>query len=105
VFSASGVNRLAKALHVALRDHALSIPDDEELITELKTARLVETGPGTVKMVNPGRTHDDAAVALGVCLVHFLYRPGGIGMIGFAAGRSLLGRDPAWADRMNAARW
>jgi hypothetical protein len=97
VFSASGVNRLAKALRVALRDHALSLPDDEELITELTSARLVETGPGLVKMVNPGRTHDDAAAALGMCLVHLLDHPSGVGSIGGPemASRSLLPETPS----------
>jgi hypothetical protein len=76
VFSSSGANRLAKALHVALRDHALSLPDDEELLAELGAARLVETGPGLVKMINPAGSHDDAAVALGMCLVHLIDHPG-----------------------------
>ena len=78
VFSQSGANRLAKALHVALRDHALRLPDDTELLDELRTARIVETGPGLVRMVNAPGTHEDAAVALGMCLVHFLDHPAGL---------------------------
>jgi hypothetical protein len=72
VFSQAGANRLAKALYVALRDRALSLPDDAELIGELQTARLVESGPGTVRLVNPPGTHDDLAVAVGMCVVHLL---------------------------------
>jgi hypothetical protein len=77
VFSQAGVNRLAKALYMSLRDRALSIPDDPELIAELQTARLVEMGPGTVKLQNPAGTHDDLAVAVGMCVVHLVDHPGG----------------------------
>ncbi|HEY9377554.1 MAG TPA: hypothetical protein VIQ02_10725 [Jiangellaceae bacterium] len=55
----------------------MSIPDDPELVAELQTARLVETGPGTVKLQNPPGTHDDLAVAVGMCLVHLYNHPGG----------------------------
>ena len=47
--TASGASRLAKALYGALRDRALSLPDDEETRAEFVTTRMVETGPGTVK--------------------------------------------------------
>lgn len=68
VFSSAGANRLARGLYIALRDRALSIPDDPELIAELKTARMIERGPGVVKMENPTGTHDDAATVVGMAV-------------------------------------
>lgn len=66
VFSQAGANRLARSLFTALRDRVVELPDDEELIRELASVRLVETGPGTVKLVNPAGTHDDLAVVVGM---------------------------------------
>jgi hypothetical protein len=70
VFSQAGANRLAKSLFVALRDRALGLPDDAELVSELRSARLVETGPGVVKLQNPRGSHDDLATAVGMAVVH-----------------------------------
>jgi hypothetical protein len=78
VFSQAGANRLAKALYTALRDHSVEIPDDGELISELQTARMIETGPGTVKLVNPPGTHDDLAVSVGMALVELAEHPSGL---------------------------
>jgi phage terminase large subunit-like protein len=75
VFSTANVNRLAKALFVALRDRALVLPDDPELISELQTTRLVETGPGTIKLQNPRGSHDDVATAIGMAVVHLTDHP------------------------------
>jgi hypothetical protein len=51
------------------------VPDDPELISELQTARLVETGPGVVRMMNPRGTHDDLATAVGMAVVHLTDHP------------------------------
>jgi len=75
VFTQANANRLAKGLFVALRDRALVLPDDAELISELQTARLVETGPGVVKLINPRGTHDDLATAVGMAVVHLTDHP------------------------------
>jgi hypothetical protein len=72
VFSSAGANRLAKALFTGLRDRAIELPNDQELISELQTARMIETGPGTVKLQNPAGTQDDVAVATGMCVVELL---------------------------------
>jgi hypothetical protein len=97
VFSQAGANRLAKAMFTHLRDRAVELPDDAELIRELQTARLVETGPGTVKLQNPPGTHDDLAVAVGMCVVDLVDHPTGLPMLmpnaQQFAGRSLLPRD------------
>lgn len=85
VFSTAGANRLARSLYVALRDHAVELPADPELITELSSVRLVETGPGTVKMINPPGTHDDLAVAVGMIIADLTEQPDvGRGSIGLA---------------------
>jgi hypothetical protein len=100
VFSTASTNRLAKALHNALRDHALSLPDDPELISELQTARLVETGPGTLKMVNPAGSHDDVATTVGMAIVHLTDHPSGVGVFGgLSAGRRSLGPGGASIER------
>jgi phage terminase large subunit-like protein len=75
VFSQANANRLAKGLFVALRDRALVLPDDDELISELQTSRLVETGPGVIKLQNPRGSHDDLATAVGMAVVHLTDHP------------------------------
>ena len=88
--TASGASRLAKALYGALRDRALSLPDDEETRAEFVTTRMVETGPGTVKIVNPPGAHDDIVTAVCIVVVDLTSRPDyGGGSIRSAVGRTL----------------
>lgn len=75
VFSSAGADRLARSLFVALRDRAVELPDDDELRTEAMAVRLVETGPGTVKMSNPPGTHDDVLTAVGMVLADLTAQP------------------------------
>jgi len=75
VFSATGANRLARTLQVALRDRAIELPDDPELQTELLTVRMVETGPGVVKMNNPEGTHDDVVTAVAMVAAELTAQP------------------------------
>jgi hypothetical protein len=75
VFSTAGVNRLARAMHVALRDRAIELPDDEEVMAEARTVRLVETGPSTIKMQNPPGSHDDVFQAVAMVVVDLLEQP------------------------------
>jgi len=77
VFSQSGANKLARSLFVALRDRAVELPDDDEVRSEFLAVRMIETGPGTVKMQNPPGTHDDVAVAIGMVVAGLTERPGG----------------------------
>lgn len=65
VFSSSNATRLAKSLVTMLRDHRIELPCDDELVSELRTARLRETGSGA-KIVNPSGTHDDLVVTVGM---------------------------------------
>lgn len=75
VFSSAGANRLARAVFVALRDRALSLPDDGEVRDEFMSTRMVETGPGTVKLQNPAGSHDDIVAAVGMVVSDLMERP------------------------------
>ncbi|MFT4227733.1 hypothetical protein [Micropruina sp.] len=75
VFSTAGTNRLARALWGALRDRSLSLPDETETRAEFVATRLVETGPGTVKLANPPGAHDDIVTAVGMVVADLAERP------------------------------
>ncbi|MFE5775122.1 hypothetical protein [Brachybacterium sp. NPDC056505] len=75
VFSSAGANRLARSVFVALRDRALSLPDDEEVRAEFVSTRMVETGPGTVKLQNPPGSHDDIVAAVGMVISDLMDQP------------------------------
>ncbi len=63
-FSSASVGRLASTLHLLLRDRALALPDDPELLDELANVRLRETSPGVLRMDHDPDKHDDRAIAL-----------------------------------------
>jgi hypothetical protein len=65
-FSPASVGRLAMTLHLLLREHRLALPDDAELLDELKQVRLRETQPGVYRLDHDASQHDDRAVALGL---------------------------------------
>lgn len=71
-FSSTSIGRLATTLHGVIRGHALSVPHDRELIEELSTVRLVETGPSTVRLDHESGRHDDRAVAIALAAVTLL---------------------------------
>jgi hypothetical protein len=86
-FSTAGVNRLARVLFAALRDRAISLPDDEALIAELGSVRLVETGPGLVRLDHRSGEHDDQAVTIAMVAASLLERPTGVVRILIPQGR------------------
>jgi len=65
-FTPASNTRRALLLHDLLRDHALEIPDDPELITELATLTLRETTPGSYRLesVEKGNGHRDRSTAI-----------------------------------------
>lgn len=72
VFSSASTGRLAAVLHQLLRDGALALPDDPDLLEELSNVRLVERTPGVVRLDHdPGR-HDDRAVTLAMAAAFLL---------------------------------
>ena len=77
-FSVSGVNKLARSLYGALRDRAILLPDDTALTTELSKVRLVETGPGLVRLDHRSGEHDDQAVVCAMLTATLLDRPSGV---------------------------
>lgn len=75
VFSSQSVGRVAQALHLALRNRLIFLPNDDELLAELATARLRETAPRVVRLDHDSGQHDDQAVALGIAVSVLLDRP------------------------------
>lgn len=63
-FGSASVGRLASTLHLLLRDRALALPNDPELLDELANVRLRETSPGVLRMDHDPDKHDDRAIAL-----------------------------------------
>jgi phage FluMu gp28-like protein len=74
-FTAQSVGRLAVTLFNAIRERALAIPPDQELIDELCSVRLRETSPGVVRLDHDADRHDDRAVALALAAHALLERP------------------------------
>ena len=74
-FTATSVSRLALCLHGAIRDRALELPDDPELLDELANVRLRETSPGVYRLDHDSSRHDDRAVSLALALQHLLAKP------------------------------
>jgi hypothetical protein len=77
VFSTSSVNKLARTLYGALRDRAIVFPNDPALIAELGSVRLVETGPGLVRLDHRAGEHDDMAVTCAMVAASLLDRSTG----------------------------
>jgi hypothetical protein len=75
VFSQQSVGRLALTLHNLIKEHALAIPDDAELIEELSNVRLKETAPGVYRLDHDPDKHDDRAVALALAAQWLLQLP------------------------------
>ena len=71
-FSATSVGRVGLALYTAIRDRKLRLPDDEDLLDELGSVRLIKNGAGVYRLDHSSSGHDDQAVTLGLGLVHLL---------------------------------
>ena len=63
-FTAASVGKLASTLLTLIREHALALPDDPELLDELRNVRLRESAPGVYRLDHDRGRHDDRAVAL-----------------------------------------
>lgn len=74
-FSASSVGRLAVTLHRLLRDHRLSIYDDEQLIDELMNVKLLESSPGVYRIDHDAGAHDDRVISLALAAQHLVSQP------------------------------
>lgn len=69
-FTTGSISRLAQRLYLQIRDSALSLPDDSELLSELANVRLRETSPNVYRLDHASGAHDDRAVALALCCVY-----------------------------------
>jgi len=67
-FTAQSVGRVANALHLALRNRLILLPDDEDLLAELGRVRLRESSPGAVRLDHDSGEHDDQAVCIGIAV-------------------------------------
>lgn len=74
-FGSASVGRLANVLHQLLRDRALALPDDEALLEELASVRLVERTPGVMRLDHDAGRHDDRAVAIALAAQRLLSAP------------------------------
>jgi phage terminase large subunit-like protein len=74
-FTAASVGRLAVGLHNALRNRALALPDDPDLIEELANVRIKETSPNVYRLDHPAGQHDDRAISLALCVEALLSKP------------------------------
>lgn len=74
-FTAASVGKLAVALHNALRNRALALPNDEDLIDELANVRIKETSPNTYRLDHVSGQHDDRAISLALCVQFLLDKP------------------------------
>ena len=67
-FTAQSVGRVGQALHLALRNRLLWLPQDADLLSELGRVRLRESTPGSVRLDHDSGEHDDQAVAIGIAV-------------------------------------
>ncbi len=77
-FSSASVGRLALTLYRLLRDGAIDLPDEPELLEELSRVRLVETAPGAYRIDHSSGEHDDRAISLALAALHLVDRPAGV---------------------------
>lgn len=72
VFSGSSVGKLALALHQAIRQHRIDLPDDPDLLEELGAVRLRKNTLGVYRLDHDAAGHDDQAVALALGCHHLM---------------------------------
>jgi phage terminase large subunit-like protein len=94
-FSSQSVGRIALVLYRLLRDRAVELPDDEDLLTELARVQLRETAPGVYRLDHAHDEHDDRAVALAMAAQHLVARSASTGCGTSASGPPIPRRVPA----------
>src|SRR5262249_40830863 len=82
VFHPASVARLATTLLSLIREHALALPEDEELIDELQNVRVRESSPGVSRLDHDQDRHDDRAIALALAASAVLQEMGRWGAAG-----------------------
>jgi phage terminase large subunit-like protein len=89
-FTAPSNDKITNALHVMLRDGLIDLPDDEALLDELLSVRVVETRQGGLKVDTIPGKHDDQVDALGICVVRLMERPESRGGYAVSAARRMV---------------
>jgi phage terminase large subunit-like protein len=84
-FGSQSVGRIALTLYRLIRDHAIALPDDEELLEELASVRLRETAPGVYRLDHDYGRHDDRAIAVALCAEALLSMPPSRRLRGYTA--------------------
>jgi phage terminase large subunit-like protein len=83
-FTAASNDKMTNTLHVMLRDGLIDLPDDERLLDELLSVRVVETRLGGLKVDTIAGKHDDQVEALGIVTLTLMGRSaltGGVGTV------------------------
>jgi len=83
-FSGQSVGRIGQALHLALRNRQLWLPNDPDLLDELSRVRLRRSSPGVVRLDHDRGAHDDQAVVIGMAC-HLL-----LGQTGWGQGAAFM---------------
>ncbi len=86
-FTAASVGRLASGLFNAIRDRAVALPPDEDLLDELQHVRLRESSPGVFRMDHDAGRHDDHVVALALAVTVLLQDPASRRLLQAGGGR------------------
>jgi phage FluMu gp28-like protein len=81
-FTAPANDKMTNTLHVMLRDGLIDLPDDERLLDELLSVRVVETRLGGVKIDTMPGKHDDQVDALGIAVEVLMSRRASTGRVG-----------------------
>jgi hypothetical protein len=76
-FTGASNDKMTNTLHVMLRDGLVDLPNDEGLLDELLSVRVVETRLGGLKVDTVPGKHDDQVDALGVAMVVLMSRATG----------------------------
>lgn len=71
-FTSSSTGRIGQALHLALRNRLLWLPNDPDLLAELARVRLRETGIGQARLDHDSGDHDDQAVAIAIIVAELI---------------------------------
>jgi phage terminase large subunit-like protein len=78
-FTQASVGRLATTLVTAIRNKALALPRDPDLIDELARVRLIETSPNVYRLEHDAGRHDDRAIAIALAVTTLLERSAKVG--------------------------
>lgn len=96
-FTSTSVSKLALRLYQLIRDHALALPNDAELLEELMNVRLRETSPGVYRLDHESGRHDDRAIALALGAQHLTGKSPGPGFESYPGAKwGSVGSDLRW---------